>query len=284
MFKKTTRIAFATLVVGMFSFSANAEPVHGCGVGCSNVDYKANQISINYDQGDLFTIIDFSTDTAHTYRADKYFRFGEMFDRAIKVRTSSRGSAIVNKIKDVRLAAKNIVINVPSDLPNTANSDQYGSSSVLITNPQSRDHIAAWLKTNADLQAQIGTLLGDLVSDIGGAINVKLDVRVRVSFADGSTGDFSGVNEVVNGYLTRSYDFIPDSARFKDGSRLPRSVANVLGNWAFTYEGDADGFIRLGSLWGVKFRESIQCTPTAEFKCTTDSKGEMVCTTIQKCE
>lgn len=283
MFDIKRLVSIATIVLGFCSFNVLAEPVHGCGIGCSNVDNKAKGVSMRYDQDDIFTVIDFNTDTAHTYKADKYFKYGEMWDRAIKVSTTSNAMAIINDIKDVRVAAKNLIISVPPNLPNTPNYDGYNSATVLLTDPQSRDHIARYLKDNANLIAQISTLLSELVADVGEVVNVKLDVRVRATFDDFSTGDFLGINEVINGQLSRNYEFIPDTARFADGSRMPRSLENIVGNWAFNYEGDADGFIRLGALWGVQVREAVTCRPTKEFECRTDSEGNVTCTTTQKC-
>jgi hypothetical protein len=277
--------AFAVFLV-LIGTNANAEPVHACGFKCSNVDTQARVISMRYDQGDVFSMIDYKNKTAHTYISDKYFdNNGEMFDRTIKVGTSSVANNVLVAYLNVSAKAKTVKINVPANLPNTPNDDRYSSSTSLIISPQSRDHIAAWLAESAALQVQIETLFSELISSLlVGVISAGLDVKITVTFEDSSTGSFEGIMTVENGYLARDYSYINDSARFADGSVMPRALSNIVGDWAFNSEMDSISFIRLGNLWNVALQEAIECKPTKAYECRADSDGEVTCTTFQKCE
>jgi hypothetical protein len=261
-----------------------AESVHACNVGCNNVDSKAMVISMRYGQGEMFSVVNYKNSTAHTYLADKYFDSnGEFYDRVIKLSPSSTAHAALVFYLNISAQAKALTIELPTNLPNTPRDDNYTASIVMINTPQSRDEIAVWIALNASIASQIDVLLGQLASKITDAVGASIDVRIQVTFDDGSTADFDGVNRQINGLITREYDYIEGSAKFSNGNTVPRTAGNVIGNWFFSSEFDAASFSRLGSLWNVTMRESLTCKPTTEFECKVVA-NETVCTTHQKCE
>ncbi|WP_395339688.1 hypothetical protein PN836_015105 [Ningiella sp. W23] len=225
------------------------------------------------------TILDLDSSAVRTFVAEKKFtHFGEMIDSVREVPLSSVAVQVKSSYVNFRTG-----VNIPAfSLPRTHSTFrniQVSDATQLITTPQLRNYVAQYVENSSDLRQKLSVHTSELSSmGISRLTGKEIPAVILVRFPDNSTTEFSISYRFVNGNTDADISFIEGSARFADGTKIPDSHSDIIGNWYFESEAAANGFIRLGALWDIPFT-----VPDQDSACN-EQEVKIRCTRNKGCE
>ncbi|WP_395341783.1 hypothetical protein PN836_020070 [Ningiella sp. W23] len=208
-----------------------------------------------YNQGEIFSVVDLKNGSPRSYQAIKSIdHFGELVETVQPVTTTNRARVVSSSYLDYKRDFGVIPIDVPTNYNRIAGYRDVTSAWQLIENPQLSEWIGQYLTTNSSLETSLEAFVGELAElGLKKLAGMELQTEIVIKFSDSSTAAYQIEFKNQNGIAIGEAEFIEGSARFSDGSKVPTN-RNVVGNWFFSAESDATGFIRLGALWNVRFK------------------------------
>ena len=206
-----------------------------------------------------------------------------MIDTVQVTRRSSKATRVSSQYLNLRAEAGVIPLQIPVDYQPISNFRDVTSAIQLISDPQVADWVGTYLTTTQTMRNRLAAFVNDIANlGIVIATGTKMESNILVRFNNGSTALFATKYTFENGITIQDIEYVDGSARFADGSKIPNHVAQLVGNWRFEHNGDLDGFIRLGALWGVSFSSTgnsdDEDCEAEKTNCTTLPDGTYECT------
>lgn len=242
------------LIISLFltnNFAFGNEDVFVCDVNCNDAQRQAQSLSMMYNDGDRLSVFDTKTGTATTYVAHKEFTmYGEIVEYVTPTQTTIYAYEIANTYNQLLDSFKVTPISIPSRIDGIPSD----SASRIMTEGQLENRIGNYLRNNATaldiLQARADNILSIAIQRLTTA---SINSIITLQFDDLSIASFEIRMNLSNGQLVENFDYVPGSAKFQNGDPIPSSADDLLGNWVFQNESDANGFVRVGTMFGFRF-------------------------------
>jgi hypothetical protein len=256
LFKIILSMSMCVMSMSHISKAVASDLVYACDGSCGNMERVARVNSMIYNDGQPLSIIDLETGQVKTFIARKNLdQFGELIETVESTSTSSNASQVSSQYLNLRAQLGVTPIDIPISYQAISGFKDVYSSAQLVSDPQLADWIGTYLTQTVTLKNMLEAFIVDIANiGINKIVGKSLESTVLIRFDNGSTAKFKTTYVAENGVILAELKYVEGSARFSDGSRVPTSAANVIGNWYFESNADSDGFVRLGALWGIAFR------------------------------
>jgi len=245
---------------------------------------------MQYGDGEVFSILDTKSGSAHSYRAVKTFtREGELIEAVSSVAPQQEVKRISTSYLDYQRDFGVVPISIPSSYNRISGFENVSSSTQLITNPQLSDWIGQYLTSNVSLENNLEAFVGKMFEwGLKRLADAEIETDILVSFDNLSTARFTVKFSIRNGVAIGEAFYIEGSARFADGSLVPTISNKVAGNWFFKNKDDLLGFKALNTMWHNRIEDLNrtdtpleECMP-AKSECRETSDG-MECEITYSC-
>lgn len=271
------------LTTCLLSAEENArENVYACDYHCTNIEDVAQSLLNSYQDGDLFSVIDLKSATVNTYQVVWYYdKNGKFIKPALNSLASSEHANDIS-LKYAQSVLQNRLnpLNVPADVSPINRMKDVRSSYMLLTRPQLPTWLSRYLNDSSELKQQLAGLMADIDKlDIKGLDKVTMGVNTDLVFEDGSSAVFSVSYYGLKDITIANSEYVENSAKFASAGKIPASLSALVGEWHFSHAADAEGFIKLGKMWGANFvyADALDITKDANIKCKIVTNEAISC-------